>query len=382
MGGDLPAAAATNRSDVELVVASAGPRRQSRVSVSAVAFVVGLGLLVLALTPPKTEPAALVARYDERVYRAYLDKGLGGDALPGLAPAVDTITANGIRWAAASDAQAAAAAQARIQSSKRTNAAVSAASSAVRRATASVAQRATIDGWPPLVYKGPRLTALPKLGAAPSPQGQQLAAVSSSPATRLTHERQAALAKRRASSEPKTNKLDMADEGGDQGLQVAAVVKDAVGDNSAEGGDLGEADYVGPPDDTAAVEAVQAAVKAGADAEVDDAVAKSKQAALSDYAAAKSDFLSKEAAQPDGGVGGIIAMEGEPGHPIGYARRTQQQRTTAGTVRRVRQQGPRHAGVVWQMHTRASRSARRRQRTQARSSTHTHALSRTSSLPD
>ena len=151
--GDPPAAAAPNRSDVELVVASAGPRRQSRVSVSAAAFVVGLGLLVLALTPPKTEPAALVARYDERVYRAYLDKGLGGDALPGLAPAVDTITANGIRWAAASDAQAAAAVQARIQSSKRTNAAVSAASSAVRRATASVAQRATIDGCAPFELK-------------------------------------------------------------------------------------------------------------------------------------------------------------------------------------------------------------------------------------
>ena len=371
--GDPPAAAAPNRSDVELVVASAGPRRQSRVSVSAVAFVVGLGLLVLALTPPKTEPAALVARYDERVYRAYLDKGLGGDALPGLAPAVDTITANGIRWAAASDAQAAAAVQARIQSSKRTNAAVSAASSAVRRATASVAQRATIDGWPPLVYKGPRLTALPKLGSAQSPQGQQLAAVSSSPATRLSDAGQAALAKGRASSEPKTNKLDMADEGGDEGLQVASAVKDAVGDNSEEGGDLGEADYVGPPDDTAAVEAVQAAVKAGADAEVDDAVAKSKQAALNDYAAAKSDFLDKEAEQPDGGVGGIIAMEGEPGHPIGYARRTQQQHMMAGTVRRVRQQGPQHAGVVWEMHTRACAPARVRRLARSRTRTFAHA---------
>ena len=380
--GDPPAAAAPNRSDVELVVASAGPRRQSRVSVSAVAFVVGLGLLVLALTPPKTEPAALVARYDERVYRAYLDKGLGGDALPGLAPAVDTITANGIRWAAASDAQAAAAVQARIQSSKRTNAAVSAASSAVRRATASVAQRATIDGWPPLVYKGPRLTALPKLGSAQSPQGQQLAAVSSSPATRLSDAGQAALAKGRASSEPKTNKLDMADEGGDEGLQVASAIKDAVGDNSEEGGDLGEADYVGPPDDTAAVEAVQAAVKAGADAEVDDAVAKSKQAALNDYAAAKSDFLDKEAEQPDGGVGGIIAMEGEPGHPIGYARRTQQQHMMAGTVRRVRQQGPQHAGVVWEMHTRACAPARVRRLACAGSLVRAHARSLTHTQPD
>ena len=45
-----------------------------------------------------------------------------------------------------------------------------------------------------------------------------------------------------------------------------------------EGENLADADY-GTPDDLAAVEAVQAAVKAGADAEVDDAVAKSKHAA-------------------------------------------------------------------------------------------------------
>ena len=117
----------------------------------------------------------------------------------------------------------------------------------------------------------------------------------------------------------RTSKLGLEDEGGDSNVAVAAAVKDAVGDRSAEGQNLADADY-GTPDDLAAVEAVQEAVKAGADAEVDDAVAASKTAAVNDYVATKADFMEKEAAEPNGGVGSIIAMEGEPGHPVNYAR--------------------------------------------------------------
>jgi len=115
-----------------------------------------------------------------------------------------------------------------------------------------------------------------------------------------------------------TSQLDMTDEG-DAGVASASAVKKTVGDKSTEGQDL----LSDEPDDMAAVKAAQAAVKAEADAEVDDAVAKSKKDAVTDYAAARSDFMAKEAAEPNGGVGGIIAMEGEPGHPANYARRTE-----------------------------------------------------------
>ena len=124
-----------------------------------------------------------------------------------------------------------------------------------------------------------------------------------------------------------TSQLDGLSEDGDNGVAVAAVVKDAIGAKSEEGENLSDADY-GAPDDVAAVEAVQEAVKAEADAEVDEAVANSKQAAATDYVAARSDFMTQEAAEPNGGVGGIIAMEGEPGHPANYAR-SQPRRSTA-----------------------------------------------------
>jgi len=86
-------------------------------------------------------------------------------------------------------------------------------------------------------------------------------------------------------------KLDLTDEG-DNALAVAGTVKSAVAGGSEEGQNLADADY-GTPDDLAAVEAVQAAVKAGADAEVDDAVANSKVAAATDYVAARSAFMEK-----------------------------------------------------------------------------------------
>ena len=117
----------------------------------------------------------------------------------------------------------------------------------------------------------------------------------------------------------RTSKLGLEDDGGDNAVAVAAAVKDAVGERSSEGSNLADEDY-GTPDDLAAVEAVQEAVKAGADAEVDDAVAASKTAAVNDYVAAKADFMAKESAEPNGGVGSIIAMEGEPGHPANYVR--------------------------------------------------------------
>ena len=64
-------------------------------------------------------------------------------------------------------------------------------------------------------------------------------------------------------------------------------------------------------------------------------MAKSKQAAATDYVAARADFMDKEAAEPNGGVGSIIAMEGEPGHPANYARGTRHAHTVAGGQHRA-----------------------------------------------
>jgi hypothetical protein len=139
-----------------------------------------------------------------------------------------------------------------------------------------------------------------------------------------------------------TSKLDLTDEG-DNALAVAGTVKSAVAGGSEEGQNLADADY-GTPDDLAAVEAVQAAVKAGADAEVDDAVANSKIAAATDYVAARSAFMEKEKAEPNGGVGSIIAMEGEPGHPAKYARGQMQAQTLLGGQHRA--YGPPGAAVA------------------------------------
>jgi len=112
--------------------------------------------------------------------------------------------------------------------------------------------------------------------------------------------------------------LEMAD----NDLAVAKTIKAEVGDKSSEGENLGDADY-GAPDDMQNIAAVQAAVQAGADSEIDDAIAKSKTDAIASYVAAKSDFMGKETMVPNGGVGSIIAMEGEPGHPANYARNLQ-----------------------------------------------------------
>lgn len=93
----------------------------------------------------------------------------------------------------------------------------------------------------------------------------------------------------------KISKLDMADEG-DKSVQVAAAIKDTVGEKSAEGTNLTSSEPAyGSPDDMKAVEEVQAAVKAAADAEVDEAVATSQAAAKSSYAETRDNFLKKEA---------------------------------------------------------------------------------------
>ena len=186
----------------------------------------------------------------------------------------------------------------------------------------------------------PRAGADVQLVQQRSPAAQQLATTPIINGVRYVLEKFAPGSRLPADAIPATkmSQLDMADEGGDEGLQVAATVKGAVGGGSAEGENLGDEDY-GTPEDMAAVQAVQAAVKAGAEAEVDDAVAKSKAAALTDYASTKTGFMAQEAKAPDGGVGGIIAMEGEPGHPKNYARERRGGGQMAGRQRRARGPG-------------------------------------------
>ena len=103
------------------------------------------------------------------------------------------------------------------------------------------------------------------------------------------------VAKARPVESKSTSKLDMADEG-DKDVAVAATIKDTVGDKSTEGTNLtsGEPAW-GTPDDMKAVEKVQAAVKAAADAEIDEAVASSKRAAMSSYTDSRNKFLEHEA---------------------------------------------------------------------------------------
>jgi hypothetical protein len=104
-----------------------------------------------------------------------------------------------------------------------------------------------------------------------------------------------------------SSKLDMMDEG-DKDLQVATSIKSAVGDKTAEGSNLtsGEPASSGEPfatpDEMKAIEQVQAAVKAAADAEIDEAVASSKHAAMTDYVGVRDKFLEKEAANNVTGV--------------------------------------------------------------------------------
>jgi hypothetical protein len=108
----------------------------------------------------------------------------------------------------------------------------------------------------------------------------------------------------------------LADEN-DQAVAVAAAVKSVDGDTSAEGGNLGDGDMP----DMDAIKKVQAAVKAAADAEVDDAVAASKDAATSSYAASREHFMQEEAKNPNAVIDGAVEIypkEGTPGRPVGY----------------------------------------------------------------
>jgi len=104
-----------------------------------------------------------------------------------------------------------------------------------------------------------------------------------------------------------SSKLDMMDEG-DKDLQVATSIKSAVGDKTAEGSNLTSGEPASSdepfatPDEMKAIEQVQAAVKAAADAEIDEAVASSKHAAMTDYVGARDKFLEKEAANNVTGV--------------------------------------------------------------------------------
>lgn len=92
-----------------------------------------------------------------------------------------------------------------------------------------------------------------------------------------------------------TSKLDMSDEG-DKDLQVANSIKETVGDKSAEGANLTASEPpFADPAEMKAIEKVQEAVKAAADAEIDEAVATSKQSAMSSYAETRNHFLEKEA---------------------------------------------------------------------------------------
>lgn len=93
----------------------------------------------------------------------------------------------------------------------------------------------------------------------------------------------------------KTSKLDMSDEG-DKDLQVANTIKETVGDKSAEGANLTSSEHpFADPAEMKAIEKVQEAVKAAADAEIDEAVATSKESAKSSYAETRTHFLEKEA---------------------------------------------------------------------------------------
>jgi hypothetical protein len=103
-------------------------------------------------------------------------------------------------------------------------------------------------------------------------------------------------------------------------VAAAAAVKSATGEGSAEGQNLQDEDPDMP--DMKAIAKVQAAMKEQADAEVDDAVSRSKAAATASYAESRDAFMVAEAANPNAGTDGAVEIypkEGSPGHPVGYA---------------------------------------------------------------
>ena len=101
-------------------------------------------------------------------------------------------------------------------------------------------------------------------------------------------------------------------------VAAAAAIKSVAGDASAEGKNLQDPDMP----DMKAIAKVQAAMKEQADAEVDDAVSRSKAAATASYAESRDKFMVAEAANPNAGTDGAVEIypkEGSPGHPVGYA---------------------------------------------------------------
>jgi hypothetical protein len=123
-----------------------------------------------------------------------------------------------------------------------------------------------------------------------------LKSVSASPLTSLASKPVVAHAK--VLQDSPLSKLDMADEG-DKDLSVASTIKEAVEDKSSEGANLTSSEPPwASPSEIKAVEQVQEAVKAAADAEIDEAVATSKKAAASSYHQSRNHFMDKEAQNP------------------------------------------------------------------------------------
>jgi len=132
-------------------------------------------------------------------------------------------------------------------------------------------------------------------GAFETALGKKYTASRASPLATLASGTSVAEAQVVQAAKISTSKLDMADEG-DKDVQVATTIKNTVGGKSEQGGNLtsGEPSY-GTADDMKAVAQVQAAVKAAADAEVDEALATSHAAAKSSYTQTRDHFLAKEA---------------------------------------------------------------------------------------